>query len=156
MRGVRLHRMNKVPTAILIAILVLASSCAEPTTPSDKARAPIDMPPTNASTVPPTVRERKVVNLTEAATTKFKEVLATEPTKHIRLSVKNEGPTGFMYDLKIDDSINDSDFVDRSYGFILVVDPKSSLYLEGSTIDWQTQPDGQAGFKFNNPNALEQ
>jgi Fe-S cluster assembly iron-binding protein IscA len=61
-----------------------------------------------------------------------------------------------MYDLQVDDTMNDSDFVDDSNGFRLVVDPKSSIYLEGATIDWQTQADGTTGFKFHNPNAVEQ
>lgn len=102
------------------------------------------------------VREHSVVRLTDAAVAKFKEVLAAEPTKHIRLSVKNEGPTGFSYDLQIDDSVRDTDWIDKSHGFVLVVDPTSSLFLDGATIDWQTLPDGTSGFKFDNPNAVEQ
>jgi iron-sulfur cluster insertion protein len=142
--------------ALFISTLALASGCAEPTTPSNDDPATIDAASITASNTTPVDRERAVVNLTDSATAKFKEFLAAEPTKHIRLSVKNEGPTGFVYDLQIDDSIDDSDFVDRSHGFTLVVDPKSSLYLDGATIDWQTQPDGQAGFKFDNPNAVQQ
>jgi iron-sulfur cluster assembly accessory protein len=141
--------------AAVVSMLALASGCAEPTPPSNGDPATIAAPSITAPNTIPAVRERAVVNLTDSAAAKFKEFLAAEPTKHIRLSVKNEGPTGFMYDLQIDESINDSDFVDRSHGFALVVDPKSSLYLKGATIDWQTQPDGQAGFKFDNPNAVQ-
>ena len=59
-------------------------------------------------------------------------------------------------DAEIDDSIDNADFVDKSYDVTLVVDRKSLLYVDGATIGWQTQADGQAGFKFGNPNAAKQ
>jgi iron-sulfur cluster insertion protein len=142
-------------TRFTVLALALASGCAEPNASPDGVHATPDTSPTETEATSPAVRKRAVVKLTDSAIAKFKEFLGAEPTKHIRLSVKNEGPTGFMYDLKSDDSINDSDFVDRSHGFLLVVDPKSSIYLDGATIDWHTQADGQAGFKFDNPNAVE-
>ena len=102
-------------------------------------------------------RKSKVVSVTEAACGKMKSFLKGNQNSYIRLSVKNDGPTGFMYDLKIDDAKpNDSDLVDESNRFMLVTDAKSSLYLDGTTIDWETRDDGSAGFKFNNPNAIEQ
>jgi iron-sulfur cluster assembly protein len=138
-----------------LVLILFATGCADSTSPVD-AVSPVDSR-TSRSTPDETSEglEHSVVKLTDAAVAKFKEFLAAEPTKHIRLSVKNEGSTGFMYDLQIDDSIDETDFVDNFYGFALVVDPKSSIYLDGATIDWQTQPDGQAGFKFENPNAVE-
>jgi Fe-S cluster assembly iron-binding protein IscA len=70
--------------------------------------------------------------------------------------VKNEEPAGFMYDLKFDDTpLNDEDRVDSSHGFQLVVDARSSLFLQGATIDWETQSDGEAGFRFDNPHAVK-
>jgi Fe-S cluster assembly iron-binding protein IscA len=61
-----------------------------------------------------------------------------------------------MYDLKIDDvKPTESDIVDDSNGFLLITDTKSSLYLDGATIDWETRPDGSSGIKFNNPKAIE-
>ncbi len=140
---------------ISLMLLVAATGCADPAVQLDTTRTTDNRESTNTTDKQPTLRERSIVKLTDSAESKFKEFLAAEPTKHIRLSVKSEGPTGFMYDLQIDDSIDDSDFVDKSHGFTLVVDPKSSIYLDGATIDWQAQPDGQAGFKFDNPNAVE-
>lgn len=143
--------MNKLIAAV-VSTLALASGCAGPAAPTNG----------NAQTVATTEKatssahERAVVKLTNAAAAKLKEFLAAEPTKHIRLSVKSGGTTGFMYDMQIDQTINDTDLIDRSHGFTLVVDPRSSLFLEGATLDWQTQSDGQAGFKFENPNAVSQ
>jgi iron-sulfur cluster assembly accessory protein len=146
--------MNPQRTISLI-LLAVVTGCADPAVQLDTARTTENHKSTNTTDKQRTLRERSIVKLTDSAESQFKEFLAAEPTKHIRLSVKNEGPTGFIYDLQIDDSINDSDFVDKSHGFMLVVDPKSSIYLDGATIDWQTQSDGQAGFKFDNPNAVE-
>jgi len=100
---------------------------------------------------------RSVVELTDAAVDKFVAFLKDSPDGHIRLSVKRDGPTGFMYDLQVESSPwTDEDFVDQSHGFALVVSPPDSIYLDGATIDWETRPDGTEGFKFHNPNAVEQ
>lgn len=135
--------------------MVLAAGCAESTSTSNAVRTANETSSANTTVAPAGIRERSIVELTDAAVEKFTEFLSGEPGKHIRLSVKNEGPTGFMHDLQIDGSLNDGDYVDRSHGFALVVDPKSSIYLDGTTIDWQTRSDGSAGFQFNNPNAVE-
>lgn len=136
-------------------LLFLATGCADSTAPIDAASTPDNRTSNSAPVEASEGRQHAVVQLTDAAAAKFKEFLAAEPTKHIRLSVKQEGPTGYMYDLQFDDTIDEEDFVDNSHGFTLVVDPKSSIYLEGAMIDWLTQPDGKAGFKFDNPNAVE-
>jgi iron-sulfur cluster assembly accessory protein len=147
--------MNPQPHLILVSI-VLVAGCADSASTPNALRTRDNGAATNVGVAGADVRERSVVILTDAAVEKFTEFLNEEPGKHIRLSVTNEGPTGFIYDLKIDDSINATDFVDRSHGLTLVVDPKSALYLEGATIDWQTRMDGTAGFKFDNPNAAQQ
>jgi iron-sulfur cluster assembly accessory protein len=138
--------------AISLISLAIALGCSKSGSP-DVAPADEVKPPTNSSMSEP--GQRSIVKLTEAAASKLKEFLAAESAKHVRLSVKNDGPTGFRYSLKIDDAVDESDFVDTTHGFTLAVDRASSLLLEGTTIDWQTQPDGQAGFKFDNPNAVQ-
>ncbi len=87
----------------------------------------------------------------------MKSFLNGDQKSYIRLSVKNDGSTGFMYDLKIDDAArNGTDLLDNTHGFLLVTDVNCSLYLDGATIDWETEPDGSAEFKFANPNAIQQ
>jgi iron-sulfur cluster assembly accessory protein len=141
--------------AASLMLLSLATGCVESTAPVDAGSTPGKRTSNSTTEEISAGRERAVVKVTDAAAAKFKEALAAEPTKHIRLSVKQEGPTGFMYDLQFDDSVDEVDFVDNSHGFAIVVDPKSSILLEGATIDWLTQPNGKAGFKFDNPNAVE-
>jgi len=61
-----------------------------------------------------------------------------------------------MYDMKFDDTFErDKDYMDDVNGIKVVVDKRSSLFLMGATIDWQTGPDGRQGFKFDNPNAVK-
>ena len=141
--------------AVSMLLLLLVVGCDDATARRDPARPADSHAAQEMSEVHLPMRERSVVKLTGSATAKFKEFLVAEPSKHIRLSVKYEGPTGFMYDLQIDDSINASDLVDKSHGFTLVVDRESAIYLDGTTIDWQFQSDGQAGFKFDNPRAMD-
>ncbi|EMI15547.1 FeS cluster biogenesis domain protein [Rhodopirellula maiorica SM1] len=100
---------------------------------------------------------QSVVELTDAAVAKFISFLKDAPGDHIRLAVKREGPSGFMYDLQIESPPwSDEDLVDKSNGFTMVVSPRDSIYVDGATIDWETRPDGTEGFKFHNPNAIEQ
>ncbi len=70
--------------------------------------------------------------------------------------MKSGGCTGYMYDLQFVDNIDpELDIQYKHNGIAMVVDRKSSLFLDGAVIDWETRPDGQKGFKFNNPNAVE-
>ena len=151
----KIHMKNPNLFAMLLFVATLLCGC-------DKSRT-VDISASDQSIsvgdakAPRSDRKSKVVSVTEAACGKMKSFLKGNQNSYIRLSVKNDGPTGFMYDLKIDDAKpNDSDLVDESNRFMLVTDAKSSLYLDGTTIDWETRDDGSAGFKFNNPNAIEQ
>ncbi len=77
-------------------------------------------------------RKMKVVSVTEAASEKMKTFLNGDQRSYIRLAVKNDGPTGFMYDLKIDDvKPNEFDIVDESNGFLLITDSKARCILTG-------------------------
>ncbi|WP_283433094.1 HesB/IscA family protein [Neorhodopirellula lusitana] len=97
-----------------------------------------------------------VVSVTPLAVAKFREFLKNSPNAHVRLALIEGGCSGFLYDLQIVHSpIAPTSRVDRSNGFAIVVSPEHVIYLEDSTIDWEIQPDGNAGFKFHNPNALE-
>jgi len=149
--------MQKNPLhAASVILLLLATGCADSTVTSDAGRTSDDRTLNATRTPQPTGHERAVVSLTDAAVAKFKEFLAAHPTKHIRLAVINGGSTGYTYDLQVDDSIREYDFVDRSSGITIVVDPKNSVFVDGSKIDWRMEPDGRTGFTFDNPNAIRQ
>lgn len=141
--------------AMPLVIAVLLCGC-DPSKTVDKSNSDQTRSMVDAKT-PQTERRSKVVSVTVAACDKMKSFLNGDQKSYIRLSVKNDGPTAFMYDLKIEDAaLSSTDLLDDTNGFLLVTDNKSSLYLDGATIDWESRPDGSAGFKFDNPNAIQQ
>ena len=73
--------------------------------------------------------------------------------KHfVRVSVTSGGCSGLTYNMKFDNEQLGSDEVFEDKGIKLVVDPKSILYLLGTTLDFSEGLEGK-GFYFNNPNA---
>jgi len=68
----------------------------------------------------------------------------------IRLGVRTTGCSGLAYVLEYIDSINAEDITFEQDGFVIVVDPKSSVYLKGLEIDYVRQGLNE-GFEFNNP-----
>ena len=70
----------------------------------------------------------------------------------IRVSVTSGGCSGLSYKMDFDNkpATNDEVFIDK--GIKIVVDPKSILYLFGTTLDFTEGLSGK-GFYFDNPNA---
>lgn len=70
----------------------------------------------------------------------------------LRVGVKGGGCSGFSYLLDLTETQKDTDEVFEQHGIKVIVDPKSLLYLSGTTIDFKDEIMGR-GFVFNNPNA---
>lgn len=103
-----------------------------------------------------TKKSQTVVTITPAAETKFKEFLRDSPGDHIRLSIKDNGENGFEYALNLESPpIPSGAVVQDCQGFTLAVSPRDLVYVEGSTIDWETRLNEPDGFKFDNPNAFK-
>ncbi len=94
------------------------------------------------------------VALTAKAVQMVKEAMTQENlTGHgIRVGVVGGGCSGFQYSMDFENQTRDGDFVLEQDGVKVYVDPMSSMYLQGVTIDYVQGLQG-AGFKFNNPNA---
>jgi iron-sulfur cluster assembly protein len=96
------------------------------------------------------------VKLTEKAAQQVQKFIADgdyENGAFLRVGVAGGGCSGFNYSLNIVeefDAANDNKT--EQHGVAVVVDKKSSLYLDGTTVDYY---DGleQSGFQFHNPNA---
>lgn len=94
------------------------------------------------------------LTLTAKAVEMAKTFLAeeTEPEgKVLRIGVEAGGCTGFSYAVAIDTKKSD-DLVLNEDGVEVVIDPISMQFLKGATVDYVDEI-GQAGFKFDNPNA---
>ncbi len=70
----------------------------------------------------------------------------------IRVGVVGGGCSGFQYSMDFENAERDGDSTFEQDGIKLFVDPMSSMYLTGVTVDYVVGLQG-AGFKFNNPNA---
>ncbi len=92
--------------------------------------------------------------LTAKAVEMVKDAMQREGlTGHgIRVGVMGGGCAGFQYSMDFEQTARDGDVTFEQDGVKLYVDPMSSMYLQGVTIDYVVGLQG-AGFKFNNPNA---
>ena len=70
----------------------------------------------------------------------------------IRVGVVGGGCSGFQYSMDFENEPKEGDVVYEQDGLKYYVDPMSSMYLQGVTVDYIQGLQG-AGFKFINPNA---
>jgi len=92
-----------------------------------------------------------MITVTELAAGKIKEKLAQRQQGiGIRLGVRTTGCSGLAYVLEYVDQPRSADIVYHSLGVQLYVDPRSDVYLQNVTIDWQKQGLNE-GFAFINP-----
>jgi iron-sulfur cluster assembly accessory protein len=94
-----------------------------------------------------------MVQLTETAVTKVKEILDSQEPKPVglRIAVVGGGCSGFSYSMAFE---NSPGLLDKTYSFDglkVFVDQASLLYLDGAQVDFVESLEG-SGFKFNNPN----
>jgi iron-sulfur cluster assembly accessory protein len=98
-------------------------------------------------------REIPMVQLTETAISKVREILDTQEPKPagLRIAVVGGGCSGFSYSMAFE---NSPGMLDKTYtfdGLKVYVDQASLLYLDGAQVDFVETLEG-SGFKFNNPN----
>ncbi|MBZ5605875.1 MAG: iron-sulfur cluster assembly accessory protein [Acidobacteriia bacterium] len=94
-----------------------------------------------------------MVQLTETAVSKVKEILDTQEPKPagLRIAVVGGGCSGFSYSMAFE---NSPGLLDKTYqfeGLKVFIDQASLLYLDGAQADFVETLEG-SGFKFNNPN----
>lgn len=70
----------------------------------------------------------------------------------LRLGAKGGGCSGFTYALDLVDAKGEHDQEFVSHGIRVICDPKSLIYIDGTTLDFKDELMGR-GFVFNNPNA---
>ena len=95
-----------------------------------------------------------MITLTPKALEQVKTTLQQEkqPGAALRVGVKGGGCSGLTYMMGFDANIQEKDVTYEQDGVKIIVDPKSHLYLDGTTIDYQGGLGG-SGFAFQNPNA---
>ena len=93
-----------------------------------------------------------MIDLTDSAVDKIKEVLKDTENTGVRAAIQGGGCSGFTYKLTMEKEPDPDDKVIEIKGVKLFVDKKSYLFLIGTTIDFVSEM-MQMGFKFINPNA---
>ena len=96
-----------------------------------------------------------VLNLTDAAATKLRDLTKEEsnPAIGLRVYVYSGGCSGFRYGMMLEDAPTPDDNVLEANGIKVYVDGNSISLLQGSEIDYVDTLMG-AGFTVNNPNAV--
>ena len=95
-----------------------------------------------------------MVVVTDAAAEKIKALIDKDGHVQggLRMGVMGGGCSGFQYKLEVAEGSGDMDHVFETKGVKIFIDMKSSLYLNGVTLDYHDGLMG-AGFKIENPNA---
>ncbi len=98
------------------------------------------------------------VSLTEKAAKEVQRVQEEqkfEKDMFLRIGVAGGGCSGFSYSLGFDKEFDEkADATFESHGIKVVVDKRSELYLDGTTVDWYEGLE-RRGFVFDNPNATK-
>jgi iron-sulfur cluster assembly accessory protein len=112
------------------------------------------LPPALKSPTPSEVGNDSPITLTPKAIEMVNDAIQKENLAGwgIRVGVVGGGCSGFQYSMDFEKEAKDGDMTFDQGGIKLFIDPMSSMYLQGVTIDYVVGLQG-AGFKFNNPNA---
>ena len=95
-----------------------------------------------------------MITLTEDAVKEVQRLIEAQNLSeaNLRLGVKGGGCSGLSYTLNFDTEKKEEDQLFEIHGVKVIVDPKSLIFLEGTTLDFVSGLEG-TGFKFVNPNA---
>lgn len=97
-----------------------------------------------------------MIHVTEKAAVKIRELLNKEGVPAgaggLRLGVQGGGCSGLSYAMRLETQARDRDRVFEENGARVFVDPKSFLYLDNTTLDYEETLMRQ-GFVFQNPQA---
>jgi iron-sulfur cluster assembly protein len=112
-------------------------------------------PAAAAPSSPPRVRRPRpqVMSVTPLAAERVKALIdgRGKPTAGIRIGVRSKGCSGMSYTLEFADKQEPMDEVVETAGIKLLIDPKASLFLIGTEMDYEEEK-LKSGFVFKNPN----
>lgn len=98
------------------------------------------------------------INVTEKAVGEIQRVITEQQMGEgmcLRIGVAGGGCSGFQYALGFDEKVDEvNDIVSEQHGIKVLVDKKSDLFLDGTTIDFYEGLE-KRGFTFENPNAVK-
>src|SRR5262245_9273031 len=125
------------------------STTTETTTPHHGRGGPAATAPAPRARRP----RPQVMTVTPAAVERIKALVEGrgKATAGIRIGVRSKGCSGLSYTLEFADSQQPMDEVVDTSGVRLLIDPKASLFLIGTEMDYAEEK-LKSGFVFKNPN----
>ena len=95
-----------------------------------------------------------MITLTNNAINQIRKLVLSRNSKPlgIKLDIETKGCSGLTYKLEYDDNpLEEDEVVDVDKDIKIFVNPKASLFLIGTQMDYQ-ESELESGFKFTNPN----
>jgi iron-sulfur cluster assembly protein len=106
-----------------------------------------------AAAAQPAAKPRAGIGIDVSAADRIKTLLSQRKTPEagLRIRVRGGGCTGLQYDMEFAEGARDRDRTFEDHGVRIFVDPKSYIFLIGTTLTYQA---GllESGFKLENPN----
>lgn len=124
---------------------MMSASTSQP-----QATPPVASDPTKVEST----KKELSISVTEKAAQAIRKQIDKRgtPDASLRVGIRGGGCSGFSYVIEFHDGPPKAkDRVFDQFGVRVVVDPKSLIYLNGTTLDWE-QTLMRQGFKFVNPN----
>jgi len=93
------------------------------------------------------------LRVTDAAAEKIRQLLAKrgKASAGIRIGIRTKGCSGMSYTLEYADAKNAFDEVVEDRGVTILIDPKATLFIIGTEMDY-AENKLESGFVFRNPN----
>lgn len=122
-------------------------------TPTTTTEAAKPAAPAPAGAGRPRRPRPQVMTVTPAAAERVKALIdkRDKPTVGIRIGVRSKGCSGMSYTLEYAEKQEPMDEVVDTEGVKLLIDPKASLFLIGTVMDYE-EDKLKSGFVFRNPN----
>lgn len=97
--------------------------------------------------------EQNLISITDTAAERVKALMARadKPVAGLRVTVKERGCSGLMYEVEYADEKTDLEDVVEAKGVRIFIDPTAVMYLFGSEMDY-VDDKFHSGFVFTNPN----
>tara|TARA_E500000178_G_scaffold344254_1_gene392192 strand:+ start:1776 stop:2102 length:327 start_codon:yes stop_codon:yes gene_type:complete len=95
-----------------------------------------------------------MINLTNNAINQIRKLVLSRKSKPlgIKLDIETKGCSGLTYKLEyVDNPLEEDEVVNVDEDIKIFVNPKASLFLIGTQMDYQ-EGELESGFKFTNPN----
>ena len=102
--------------------------------------------------------KEEIIKLTDAAAGHIQKIIKQRGSGiGFRISVKETGCSGYMYQPEIVDDVKPSDLsIDAPQGLLVFVDPECVKIIKGTTLDYVQKSLGQQQLLFNNPNVVSE